>query len=44
MYFCEEFLLAMIDPIPDFLAAQVLYVQVLIFTGSVQTDKQHAHK
>jgi len=34
----------MIDPVPDFLAAQGLYVQVTIFTGSVQTDKQHAHK
>jgi hypothetical protein len=34
----------MIDPIPDFLAASVLYVPVHILTGSVQTDKQHAHK
>ena len=32
------------DPVPDFLAAQVLYVQVHNFTGSVQTDKQHVHK
>jgi hypothetical protein len=32
------------DPIPDFMAAQDLYVQVLIFTGSAQTDKQHVHK
>jgi hypothetical protein len=36
--------LQMIDPIPDFLAAQVLYIQMPIFTGSTQTDKQHAHK
>jgi len=36
--------LQMIDPIPDFLAAPVLYVQVPIITGSVQTDKQHAYK
>jgi len=36
--------LQMIDPTPDFLAAQVLYVQVPILTGSVKTEKQHAHK
>ena len=42
--FCEEFLLAMIEPIPDFLAAPVLYIQVPILTGSVRTDKQHVHK
>jgi len=36
--------LQMTDPIPDFMAAQVLKVQVAIFTGSVPTDKQHAHK
>jgi len=36
--------LQMINPISDFLAAPVLYVQVHILTGSVQTDKQHAHK
>ena len=32
------------DPTHDYLAAQVLYVQVPILTGSVQTDKQHARK
>ena len=31
--------LQMIDVKPDSLAAQVLYVMVPIFTGSVQTDK-----
>jgi hypothetical protein len=31
-------------PTHDYLAAQELYVQVPILTGSVQTDKQHAHK
>ena len=36
--------LQMIDPIPDFLATPVLYVPVHILTGSVQTDKKHAHK
>jgi hypothetical protein len=37
--------LQMIDPTPAFLAAPVLYVQVPIITGPVQTDKQHAaHK
>jgi len=35
--------LQIIDPIPDYLAAQVLYVQVPVLTGTVQTDKQHAH-
>jgi predicted component of type VI protein secretion system len=28
----------------DFLAAQVLNVQVPIFTGSAQTDELHVHK
>ena len=36
--------LQLIDPVPDFLSAPVLYVPVHILTGSVQTDKQHAHK
>jgi hypothetical protein len=36
--------LQMIDPTPEFLAAQLLYVQVPIVAGSVQTDKQHAHR
>jgi len=36
--------LQMIDPIPDILATPLLYVPVHILTGSVQTDKQHAHK
>jgi len=34
----------MIDPIPDFLAAPALHVPASILTGSVQRDKQHAHK
>jgi len=36
--------LQMIDPMPEFLSAPVLYVQVSILTGPVQTDEQHAHK
>jgi hypothetical protein len=36
--------LQMIDVKPDALAAQVLYIQVPIFTGSVQKDKLHVHK
>jgi len=36
--------LQMIDPIPDFLSAPELYVPATILTGSVQTEKQHAHK
>jgi len=34
----------MIDLKPAFLVAQVLYVQVSFFIGSVQTDKLHVHK
>ena len=36
--------LQMVSPIPDFLAAQVMYVRVPFLTSSVSTDKQHAHK
>jgi hypothetical protein len=37
--------LQLTDPIPDFLATPVLFVQLTIITGPVQTDKQHAaHK
>jgi hypothetical protein len=31
------------DVKPDCLAAPVLYVQVTVFIGSVQTDKLHVH-
>jgi hypothetical protein len=34
----------MMDLTADFLASQVLNVQVPIFTGPVQTDKLHVHK
>jgi hypothetical protein len=44
VFFLKRSYLQMIDPISDFPAAQVLYVPVPISTGSVQTDKQHAHK
>jgi hypothetical protein len=42
--FVKSSTLQMINPVPDFLVAQVLDVQLPILTGSVQTDKQHAHK
>jgi len=36
--------LQLINPMPDILAAPVMYAQVPICTGPVQTDKQHVHK
>jgi len=41
--FCDELTtLQIIDQIPDIVAAEVLYIQAAVLTGSVQIDKLHA--